>query len=380
MKKIALWTMIVSSFFLASCSLVHKKQSPEELIKQTQNNFIESLQNDNVFAKKQAKVDGSLTVNLKSPSGNWNGVLVYNWKLSSQKVDLDLNLTWSVNVQWQNYNLDLWTSIITSWNRIYFKLSNFQGQFSDPQLQMLVAMAKMFMNKWFYIDIPKNKYWSYDSKNLSLKLRKIDIKKQFEKYPLFKVNKVIKDKEYEVSLNKENIAYIAYNISKEIDPNFTWTKEQILSWMKEGDIKWVLDIEGDKYFAFSWNILNGLDKVPFVFKFLKDKFYLKTNGIIIDLDKNDDKFKGKINITQSGIVLNTDWELNDKTFKINLKYNQAPINADLWFTYNAEKLDNVDIKIPENAVKLQQAMQMLMWWWMMKWFENQWNSNLKIWR
>jgi len=95
------------------------------------------------------------------------------------------------------------------------KLSKLKVQLPDPSLQAYLAMAQMITNKWFYLEIQTK------SEQLSLKLKNLDLKKQFEEHSIFKVNKVIEDKKYNVSLNKDNLASIAYNVSKQINSNFT---------------------------------------------------------------------------------------------------------------------------------------------------------------
>lgn len=375
MKKIVLWTIFVYSIFLSSCALTtkqNKTQSPEETIKNTQISFINNIQN-NVLVAKQAEFDGSLKINVNTPSAWWNGVLSYTGKWSKEAAQMNLNLSWLLNVQWLSWNVDLSSNFIITLDKIYIELSKLNIQLPDPQLQAYIAMSKMIMNKWFYVENSKSKI----SEELYVKLKNIDLKKQFEKYTLFKVNKVISDKTYDVSLNKENLSNIIYNISKEITPNFTWTKQEISDSIKEVDIIWVLGIKGDKYFTFSWNVTNGLNNTSFEFNYLKDKIYLKIQWIIIDLNKNDDKFNGTITLSYIHDIhekLNIDWKLNENTFELNLWYNKEPINVDINLIYNAKEIDKVDIELPKDAINFQNMIQNIMWnsmwWWWSLWIDD----------
>ena len=361
MKKIALWTMFISSVFLASCSLISKKnKNPEEIIKDTQISFIENMQ-DNVFSKKQVDFDGSLKVNVKSPLGWWNAILTYNGQWSKEQSKVDWNLSWSFNMQWKSWSVNVSAGAIVTLDKIYLKLSSLKAQLPDPSLQAYISMAQLIINKWFYI---KNT-WA-KSKQLTLNLKNVNLKEQFKKYSIFKVNKVIEDKKYSVSLNKDNLANIVYNISKEIDPTFSWTKQDILSNMKEEDLTWVLNIKWDGYFTFSWNSTNWLEVLPIKIEYLKDSFYIGTKTLIIDINKHGDKFNGTVGIAQAWVTLNIDWKLTKNNFEINISYNKDPVNANVSFIYNAKQIDKIDIKIPEDAVDLQWMIQNAfgggLWW------------------
>lgn len=356
MKKIILWTMLLSSVLLASCSLTQqKKQTPEDLIKQTQTSFIKSME-DNVFAQKQAKFDGSLKLDVKSPLWWWNAILAYNWQWNHKQANVNLNFSWSANVQWKTGKANLSAKFVVTLDKMYMQLSKLNAQLPDSELQSYIAMAGMIMNKRFYLDLLQNK-----SKQLTLNLRNIDLKAEFEKYSVFKINKEIKDKEYNVSLDKDNLANIAYNVSKALDPTFTWTKQEILTTTKSMDVTWVLNIKWDKYFTFSWSMINGLQNIPFEIHYLKNKLYIKVKGVIIDITKDGDKFNGTISVTQTNVNLDIDWELNKWTFKLNIWYNKAPINLKLSLIYNAKKIDKLDIIIPKDATDVQIMLQNVMW-------------------
>lgn len=383
MRKIAIWTIILSTFLLASCSLIHKKKeqpapdqnmskvtnkkalTPDEILRQTQNNFIDSLEN-NVFVKEQTKFDGIFKFVVNSNEWQWNGILSYNGEWNKDIAKIDLNFSWSATAQWQSWKVNLYSTFISNSKKIYIKLNKINAQLPDPKLQSYIAMAGMILNKWFYFELPT------DNNKLSLKLKKIDIRKHFKKYNIFKVDKIIKDREYEVSLDKKNISSIIYNVSKELNPSFTWTKAQILSGMQNWNLTWVLSIKWNRYFTFSWNITNKLNVVPFQFKYLDNKFYIKTQGLVVDMDRNNDKFNGTVEFTDQFLKFDVNWKLNKDIFEASIKYdnNSTKVNVDL--SYKATKIDKLDIKMPndENAVNLQSVL-----WWMWQW----WFSNQNIW-
>jgi len=361
MKKIVLWTMMISSIFLASCSLTSKKTTnPEEIIKNTQTSFIDNMKN-NVFSKTQADFNGSLKVNANSPLGWWNAILTYNGQWSKEQGKVNWNLSWSFNMQWKSWSVNVSVGAILTLDKIYVKLSSLKAQLPDPSLQAYISMAQLIMNKWFYIE----NTWS-KSKQLALNLKNVDLKEQFKKYSILKVNKVIKTKEYNVSLNKDNLASIVYNVSKELDPIFSWTKQDILANMKEGNLTWVLDIKWGSYFIFSWNITNNLQNIPFEFRYTKDKLYLKTQGLIFDINKDGDKFNGTVGVTQAWVNLNINWKLTQDNFELNLSYNKDPVSVNIGLVYNAKKIDKIDINIPKNATNLQWMLQNAfgggLWW------------------
>lgn len=356
MKKITLWSIVILfvvvlfSYFLIKNN---NNKTPEEILKHTQSNVIENIQG-NVFSNKKVDFDGYLKVDVESPFGWWNWTITYKWKWSEEKAKMDLYLTWEFNIQWQSWNIDLSSSFLVTLDKVYMKFSKISATLPDPSLQTYLAMSQMIINKWFYIENKAN------SKQLSKNLIDLDLQEQFKEYSIFKIDNVIEDKKYEVSLHKDNIASIVYNVSKKIEPDFNWTKQEILSNMKNIDLIWVIAIEGDSYFTFSWSMTNGLETLPFELRYLKNKLYLSMQDIVIDIDKNGDNFSGKVSLNQVWVNVNIDWKLTKETFQLNVSYNQAPIKANANLVYNAKKIDNIDIQIPENATNLQDIMQQAM--------------------
>ncbi len=357
MKKNIIWTIMVSTIVLSSCSIMedNSNKSPEEILKKTQSNFIENIQS-NVFSNNKVDFDGSLDVDVESPFGGWNWTISYNGKWSQQEAEVDLNVNWEFDIQGQSWNVDLSSTFLVTLDRIYMNISKLDAQLPDPSLQAYLAMSQMIINKWFYVDNQAT------SQQLSNSLKNIDLKKQFKENNIFKIDSVIEDKKYNVSLHKDNVSSIIYDISKDVDPNFTWTKQEIFDNMSSMDITWVLTIEGDSYFSLSWSISDWIQNVPFEFRYLSDKTYIKTQGIVFDINKSWSNFDGIVSMNQAWISVNVSWKLDKETFELNLSYNQAPIKANANLIYNAEKIDNIELQIPENATNLQELIQQAMWW------------------
>ena len=347
MKKILTVWFASLTLVLASCGL--NKNNPEEIIKQTQINIINKIQ-QNVFAQKNVEFNSTLSAKASTPlgSGNWN--FVFTGK-TSEYTGL-VNLAWKINfdVQWQSGSAQISATIITTLKKIYFSLHNLEINIPDPTVQAYASMAKMLENKWFYTQNTQGQ--------VNEAVKNVDFKEIFKKYALFKVKKVIKDRNYQVELNKENLAKIIIEANKQIDPNFTGKYEDIEKQLKDFNVEWNLKIQPDNlHFEFSGNIENYEDKTPIQLTYLENKFKLVLPTVEFNFDVNQENFNGYIFISQANVQIPAKWKIAPTEFNISLNYNQQPIEASLNFDYKIKKLEKVIIPIPENAIDFQKIME-----------------------
>jgi hypothetical protein len=113
--------------------------------------------------------------------------------------------------------------------KIYFNLHKLEINIPDPTVQAYASMAKMLENKWFYTQNTQGQ--------VNEAVKNVDFKEIFKKYALFKVEKVIEDRNYQVELNKENLAKIIVEVNKQVDSSFTGKYEDIEKQLKDFNIE-----------------------------------------------------------------------------------------------------------------------------------------------
>ena len=355
MKKIVLWTLVILTPFLASCGL--SKEKPQEVLKQTQVNFANSF-NNTLFNTKQWTYNMSIKANVTSPMWNWNADIKLKWEWNEKKENKwNANISVNYDFNWQKGDIKADLDYIIAKSKYFYKLNSFISNSQDPRLAALAAYSKNIEWKWLYTPRPDNGY--------NDDYKKINFVDKLKKYSLFKVNKVLWARKYEVSLDKDNIAQMVYEINQDFK-QWTWlTVDKVKSDMTWFDISWVIEIKEDKkHFVFSWNVLNDWKKDKIVFKNLSDKFYFEVNTdnqgkIVLDVNKDGDKFKWTFTITQNGqsYVLNISWQLTKKQFDLNISTSINWINANIQTSTSVEEKKDVKIKIPQDAVSLQQLQQ-----------------------
>jgi hypothetical protein len=360
-QKLFILISSLSIVTLSACSLNPvKKESPEEMIKNTQTNVIKAFKST-AIAKQNVDFQANIDASLSTP--------MWWWKVKLSLAGKSLWYTWDVNL-FLNWNFDVKAPKVLSWNidtsidlkttlkNIYIKLSKLDINVSDPQLAMYTAMAKMIENKWIYIENKANPQDIMVYKNL-------DLEKIFKNNTIFKVNKVLKDNEFEVSLNKDSLAKIIYNAWKQLDKTFSGNIDDIKKDLQNGDIIGNLKIWDDKYFEFSGNIISSVNKnsVPLLIIYTKNKYKISLSDLfVVDLDRNWDKFTGKINFKNwptGALTLPISGLLNQNEFKLEVSYNQMPINAKVTFDYKINKeIKKLDLQLPSSAVSIEE----LFWW------------------
>jgi len=341
-KKLLVW-LIWFSLILAGCG---SKENPEEVIKQTQANLIDHMQ-DIVFAKKKGEFESKLKVNFSSP--------IANGKLWLIATGLMNNYTWLINVLWSgdffyqglSGSANVWLSFITTLDKIYFKLNHISANLPDPKLNAYLAMIKMAENKWFFT---KNTYQTAN-------LKTPDFRKELKKYPLFKAEKVIEKYKYQVELDKDNLAKIILDVNKQLNSWANLSLEDVKKQLTWFNVEWLLSIEQDKlHFSFSWYLENITQKVPVKLVYLNNKFRLDLPTLDLNLDKSDDNFNGYLLLKTVGVKLDVSGKLNSEEFDVNLKYNQQPIDALVDFYYKVKEKNNIKIVLPKNAIPFEEVL------------------------
>ena len=341
-KKILIW-IIWFSLILAGCGM---KENPEEVIKQTQSNLINQMKNI-VFAKKKWEFESKLNVKLSSPIANGK-LWLFATGLMDNYTGL-VNILWSGDFSYQGLSgsANLWLSFVTTLNKIYFKLNYISANLPDPNLNAYLAMIKMIENKWFFI---QNKYQTVN-------LKTINFQNEFKKYPLFKVEKVIKKYQYKVELNKENLAKIILDINRQLDSWINLSLDGVKKQLTWFDVEWLLSIESDKlHFSFSWYLENITQKVPVKLVYLDNKFRLDLPTLDLNLGKSDDSFNWYLLLKTVGVKLDVSGKLNSEEFDVNLKYNQQPINILVDFYYKIKGKKDINISLPKNAISFEQIL------------------------
>ena len=362
-KKIIASVLLLSSLSLGACNVknVTKTETPEEVIKELQVNLVDSFKST-VFAKQNAEWNSSLNINAKAPVGKASIDITMDSKQvdSTWEANIDLNGSFDFNIgQALSWDFAWKIKLISTFEKLYVNLEDFNIKSSNPQLAMYNTVVSMMKGKWFYIPADPQ------SKQLSKVFKSISLKDELKKYNIFKVNKKLADYKYDVSIDKKNLANIVYDISKKIDPSYTWTVNDIekqLQW----DIKGILSVEENKkYFTLSGDLIFADNsKVPFVLEHTEKKFLVNINNssFVLDLDKDGDNFKGYAlfkNQQAEEFKFTIDGLLNSDTFKSNLNFNENGITVDVTVKTTLKDIDKVNITIPKDAVPLSELQKQL---------------------
>ena len=355
-KKILISWILLTTTILSSCGLKNNT-NPEQNIKDLQSNVINKILTK-VIAKKHVKFNWFININANTPFGWWKASLTYTWLTSSTTWDINLWLSWTANIQWQVMSVDTKAEIILTLKKIYAKLIKLNANLPDPTMTSYITLAKTFVWKWFMIQNKAN------SNNYNNFFKKLKLKEEFKKYAIFKVNKKLSDLKYKVSLNNMGLAHIIYNIDKQADPTYSWNINKMAKQIWESwAFTWILDINKDlTHFSLSWTISSAWSITNIAITYSDKKFIFSTPLFELNLNTNWYNFDGYLLIKQQWIKVSLKWTLSDTQLKLNIWYNLPPITANINIEYNAKEEKNIDIKIPKNAIDLQQAMWSLMWW------------------
>ncbi len=349
MKKYLLFWFIWVSIILWGCG---SKQNPEEIIKKTQVNIINQVQNT-VFAKKKWEFDANLKVDVSTPIAKWNANLIFTWLTDNYTWLINLLWSWNASYQWLSGSVNFYLTFITTLNKVYFKLNSLKANLPDPTLNAYLAMVKLIENKWFFLP---NKYQSAN-------LKYVNFKDEFKKYSLFKVEKVLKDNTFKVEFNKESYAKIIYDVNKQLYSGLDISVNDIKNQLTWFDIEGILSIKSDYlYFEFSWYVENYNQKIPVKLVYLKNKFRLDLPTIDLNLNKNGDSFKWYLLVKTTNVKLDVNWKLNDKEFELSLSYDQNPILAKVYFVYKLYPKVNIKIQLPKNSIPFESVLNNF--WWM----------------
>lgn len=359
MKKIIIWTILCSSIVLTSCGVKQDPKDPEVILKQTQSNLIENSQKS-ALSKKEAEFDWNLKFNVETQQWKAKWDLTYSWKWDNTNASINMWLKADLEGAWQTFSVDWWFDLIVTLEKIYVNLTKADFDSSDLQLKMLAPFIKGFVWQWYFVN---NDQKSID---LSKNITNFKIDDKFKQTLFLKINKVISDREYEVSLNKENVKLFVVEVTEWI----SWQKmtdedkTNLDETLKNIDIKWTLKIEeGNKYFTFDWtfeNIAQDL-KQDVSFKYQSNKLYINlAKSIVLDLDLDGDKFKWTMSVNWDKI--NLDGELNEDKFLLNVKVEHTAMKADLTLTYNVKSLSKFEVELPKNAQDLGAIMSGFVGW------------------
>ncbi len=356
-KKILISWILITTTILSSCWLKTSQANPEKNIKTTQTNVINNILTK-VIAQKNVKFNWSLNINANTPLGWWKANLTYNGLTTSTTWDINLWLNWNAKIQWQNVSVNTQAEIILTLKKIYAKLKNIDAKLPDPTITSYVTIAKTFVWKWFSIENKAN------TSNYSNFFKKLNLKEQFTKYSIFKVNKKISNLKYNVSLNNKGLANIIYNIDKQADPKFSWNIDKMAKQIWESwTFTWVLNLNKDlTHFNLSGTVTSAWSITNIAITYSDKKFILSTELWEINLNTNWYDFDGYLLIKQQWIKVSLKWTLSDKQLKLNIWYNLPPITANINIEYNAQTQKNINVKIPKDAIDLQKAMWSMMWW------------------
>jgi len=364
-KKLITSVLLISSLALTACGIknIVKTETPEQVIKDLQVNLVDSFK-ETALSKQNAEWTSNINIDVKTPmwGGNLSVSMDSKWVGSTWEANLDLNGNFNVNA-WQVLSWDIsWKiDLISTLDKLYVNLKDFNLKTSNPQLAMYNSIVSMMKGKWFYIPTKS------ETKQLSKALQSISIKDELSKYNVFKVNKKLWDYKYDVSIDKKNLATIIVDVSKQLDKNYTWTVSQVekqLDW----DVTWILSIEDNKkYFTFSGNLVfaDG-SKVPVSVKYTEKKLYLNVNksAFVLDLNKDWDSFDGFASFkdAQSNeFKLKINAKLTEDTIEIRLAFNENNINVVVDANGKFKDIDKVNIEIPKDAVSIQE-LQSQLWW------------------
>lgn len=383
MKKIIVWTILLSSTIISSCSFMEKEQvnvdekeeikkvdeslNPQEVLKNTQVSFLNTM-NDNVLTKDKVAFDWNVFVSLMSPQWTMDSMIDYNGKMFEEKSDFQISLNSNVEAMWKEFELDLIADFLLNSEKIYMKLMNFNVDSSDPQVKILQSMSQTFVGKWFFIE-NENTLKQLDNK-------KLDFLKKYKETPVFKFEKKIEDNKYQVSLNKETLIDMSYELNQSINPELWITKDQLKDEIWKSNFNWVVTVFNmdNGYFSFSWDFVNNLwNEYAISFKNTSNSIEFMSDMLEIIINKDWNKFNGNISLlildSNQKENIDIDWELTEKKLDLNLLYKREEFDIDLNLVYNAEEIDSLNLEIPDNAKDLLPIINQMWWWfpWMYPW-------------
>jgi len=346
-KRVIITSLFMTTIILSSCG---KSSSPEENIKTTQINVINKMLTK-VITKKNIQFTWNVNVNANTPVWWWKLILWYNWVSTTTTWDINLSLNWNVNIQWKNMSLNTKAEVILTLKKIYAKLSKIDANIPDPTMTSYITLAKSFVWKWFMIDNKIN------SDNYNNTFKNIKLLKQFKEYSLFKIDKKIDNLKYKVSLNNNGLAHIIYNIDKQADPKYSWNITKIAEKIeKSWNFNGILSLDKNKtYFSLSGNVASKWSITHLFIKYSNKKFIISTELFELNLNTNWNNFDWYLLIKQQWIKIDIKWVLSDKELELNIWYNLNPIIANIDLIYKAQHIQNINIKIPNNAINLQKA-------------------------
>lgn len=361
MKKIIIWTLMCSSLLLTSCSIRQEAKSPEDILKQTQSNLIDSSQKT-VLSKQTWEFDWDIKFDAELPNWKAKWSMSFSWKWDNKNASINVWLKSEIDAEWKKLKIDWLFDMVVTLEKLYINLSKADIETSDPNLWMITPFIKSFTWKWFSVDNDK------DSIKLSRSIANLKIDEKFKKTPFFKIDKVISDREYEISLNKENIKNFIVEVNDWLKSNKLTDedKAQISKGLEGVDVNGTIKIEKDnKHFSYKWTLsIDWKSKEEFEVKFNTDKFYLKGANVVLDLNRDGDKFEWTASVNIWNWMTETvdlNWELGNDKLVLDVNYNKKPMMIKVSIVYNM-KASKVEIKIPEQSEDLQAMMWQFMWW------------------
>jgi hypothetical protein len=349
-------------------------------LKESQKSVIESINKlANYTEKGISKWKVSFNLESKDVNAKWN--LDYNVKFdqtkeafsSSLKSNFDINANWAQKLK-VNWKVDL--DLVALSKKLYFNLLKFELDSSEKEAAQQITFIKMMVSnqiwKWFFINIPEEtQNQKIDTKQFFS--QKDKIVKILEEYPIFKIVKENKNKDYydfDIVLDDENIIKITKEINA-LDPSNKDKKEltqedinKIKADIKKADLKWKLKIDKKelKYYELSLANKNGKLEI----KNTKDKLYFEFNDIVqktkvvFDWKKDWEKISWLLTMEEK-------WK---NSVSWNISFKKSWNNTDLEVTFDTEKQEKLTIKISDTtteesvsieAPKWAQDFQEVMW-------------------
>jgi len=345
LKNIILFLLII---ILASCGTeevvkqnIWKVENPIEVVNTTQKNIVSNFIKNSLLRKNvKANIKINIFVNSKTFKQNWD-IFIYFKRYDNYltwNIDLKTKLKWIITAD-MKANIDF-QNIYTG---NFYKINKFKIFSKDKRLLVYNRYFSSISDAWIYKK--DNNISIYDILDWLKKNNLINVHTELDKY------------KYNVSLKKDNLVKMMYEIYKQ--NKILWKKDLnfFKNKYKDYDIKWVLKIESNKkYFSFDGIINEFWRKIPIKFNYLEKSFYLNIDSwkFLLDLKKKQDNFAWNLSLKSDkyGIFkFDVTWKINDKLFKLELNRKNSENILKIFINSNFEKVDRFRLNTPKNFVK-----------------------------
>jgi len=400
MKKIILSSIVLLT--LTSCGTVTKEDiSPDKMLNQNQSSLIEKLEDSINYTPKQWVSEWAVQFGVESKEWTLNWEINYGLNFAKSWQEFDWEIKIELNAKIEDKTLSpiekigwaLSLSLLQKEaNKVFFKLNKLTVDWADeiPQMAMATWLIAPYLEKWYFINLPKNSELPFDKKLIITNQK--EILKSLKNNTLFKVVKENENSDfydYDIELNSENIINIYKEVKSLIAPELELTEEETKEyedWIKEAITKFnsevktniKIDLSNSEFFTFTltneskestlilentkeeFNIdLNSnSEKAIFTFKWKKSSKWIKWD-IILNIEKKE--------IFKWNSLIEIDW--NEYSFEIGWKteieWNEVTVSFKI---SDKTKEKSITIEEPSDASDFQKVVESVMWTMMGGWF------------